>query len=166
VSWPPTLEDPRWFAAYFLLLWLTILIVLNLASGWWSLARDYRAQEPTEGQRIWFVSGQIGIHPLLSVSYGSCLILTLAPGGFRLALLFPFGLLSPPLFIPWPRVEQLEWVSAGLFAHQVRLRVQSHWPRISIRGHAGERLRDQYAAWLASNDGASVSPAAALWPHA
>jgi hypothetical protein len=166
VNWPPELGDPGWFAVFFVLLLLAVLIVLNLASGWWSLVRDYRAEEPALGQRHWFASGRIGVHPLLSVNYGNCLIVTVATGGFRLGLIFPFGVLSPPLFIPWSAVAQLEWRRADLLWHQARVRLHGHWPQIAIWGRAGEGLRDQYSAWQTTQGAAGASASVASWPHA
>jgi hypothetical protein len=165
MTWPVPLTDPGWLGA-FALLFVGALMVNNVITGWWSLVREFRAWESTEGQRIHFVSGRMGRNRFLSIDFRASLILTLTPRGFRLAVLFPFGVLSPPLFIPWTAVESLEWHSGGFTGAQARLRLRGHWPQIAIQGRAGERLRDQHAAWQAAGSGASGGRTAPSWPYA
>jgi hypothetical protein len=166
VSWslPLTDTDPSWLWAFALVLFLGVTACLGLLSGWWSLLGEFRAEEPTPGVRLRFVSGEIG-RRYLPVRYGSTLLLTLSSRGFRLGVLFPFGILSPALFIPWSAVESLEWVSGTLAGRQVRLRLRGHWPMIMVRGRAAERLRDQYAAWQAAGAGPTGGRTAPSWPY-
>jgi hypothetical protein len=139
---PATLLEPHWFIAGFVVLWLGMSALLALLGGWTSLAARFRSAEPKAGERLRFVSGSIGA-PLMPVSYGRSLFLTLSEEGFGLSVLFLFRFLTPPLFIPWREVESVE-ERRSLFGRYTVVRVRNHWPTISIRGDAGERLRILY----------------------
>jgi hypothetical protein len=136
------LLDPRWFFAVFALMWVAISALLSLVGGWSSLASHFRSERSREGERFRFVSGSMGA-ALFPVSYGRCLFLTVSEDGFGLSILFPFRLLSPPLFIPWRDVESVE-SRRFLFVDRVAVKLRDRWQTIAIRGAAGERLQEAH----------------------
>jgi len=75
---------------------LGVLLLLTLLSGWRQLASHYRARVGLSGPGFWFCSGTIGL-----VAYRSCLVFTAEQEGLGLRCLPPFGLLEPPLLLPW-----------------------------------------------------------------
>lgn len=103
---PRELLEPQWFIPFFALMWFVIGGGLALLSGWWSLASRFRAVGAVAGKRLRLVSGSMGVR-FLPVNYGNCLFVTVNDKGFRLGILFLFRFLSPPLFIPWERVESV-----------------------------------------------------------
>lgn len=146
---PPWLLEPRWFLPFFALFWAAITGLLAIVGGWASLATSFRAEGPVEGEYLRFVSGSIGTR-FIPVSYGNCLFITVNEAGFRLSILFPFRLLSPPLFIPWKAVASLEAKRFLFFSYSV-VRLRDQWPRISVRGSAGRQLEQAYARASGSN---------------
>jgi hypothetical protein len=140
----PESLDPRWFPALFVAMWLVITGVLAHLSGWASLAALFRAESRVEGVRFWFVSGSLG-RRFLPVSYGNCLFVTVSPKGLYLSIFFPFRFLSPPLFVPWSRVESAV-ERRSLFMPYVVISVRDHWARISLRGASGRRAKELYEA--------------------
>lgn len=94
---PVDLLRPEYFFLAFAGLWIGISITLAWIGGWTSLAQVYRLTESFEGDRRWFQSAQMRWR----VNYGSCLIVGANAKGLYLAILFPFRIGHPPLFIPW-----------------------------------------------------------------
>ena len=123
--------------------------MLAILGGWASLATYFRANGPVQGERFRFVSGSMGAR-FLPVSYGSCLFLTVNETGFRVAILFLFRLLSPPLFIPWKAVASVE-PKRFLFFRYTVVHLRDQWPRISIRGTAGREIELAYGRVSGSN---------------
>jgi hypothetical protein len=138
----PWFLEPVWFPVFFLLLWAGITGLLAILSGWASLAGYFRADGQLEGERFRFVSGSMGAR-LFPVNYRGSLFLTVNQAGFRLAIFFPFRLLSPPLFIPWKAVASVE-SKRLLFFRYVVVRLRDQWPTISIRGAAGREVEVAY----------------------
>ena len=133
---------PQWFFAAFALMWVSISALLSVLGGWSSLASHFRSERPHEGERFRFVSGSMGT-ALLPVSYSRCLFITVNEGGFGLSILFLFRLLSPPLFIPWSAVESIE-SRRFLFVDRAVVKLRDRWQTISVRGVAGDHLREAY----------------------
>lgn len=140
---PPELLEPHWFFPAFALLWLGMSALLAVLGGWASLAGQFRSGRASEGERFRFVSGSMGA-PLLPVSYGRSLFVTVGDEGIGISVLFLFRFLSPPLFIPWRAVESVE-AKRSLFSHYTAIRLRGQWPTISIRGNVGERIRQEYS---------------------
>jgi len=126
-------------------MWVGITVLLSRLGGWATLSDRFRATEPPTGDRFHFVSGSMGA--FLPVNYGSCLTVTVNERGFHLAILLPFRLGSPPLFIPWSEVASID-EKRFLFTRFASIRVRDAWPEIRIRGRAGERIRAAHAATL------------------
>jgi hypothetical protein len=145
----PELLEPQWFFPLFALLWVTITGLLAILGGWASLATYFRAGGAVEGERFRFVSGSMGAR-FLPVHYGNCLFVTVNETGFRLSIFFPFRLLSPPLFIPWNAVASVA-LKRFLFFRYVVVHLRDQWPRISIRGGAGQRIEQAYRRISGSN---------------
>jgi hypothetical protein len=139
----PEMLQPQWFLPFFLCLWLVLSAVLALTSGWIGLSREFRSEEPIEGQRFRFASGSLGLWPLAATSYGSCLFLTVNDSGFRLSIFFLFRFLCPPLFIPWSAVKSVE-ARRFLFFRYAVVRLLRGWPAVAVRGNAGRYLEETY----------------------
>lgn len=80
----------------FPLMWCGVLWFLAYLGGWSKLAENYRAETLEQGTAFRMRSGKVGI-----VNYGSCLTLTVCDSGLGLAVMLPFRIGHPPLFIPW-----------------------------------------------------------------
>jgi hypothetical protein len=152
----PESLDPRWFPALFVAMWLVSSGLVAHLCGWASLAERFRADSRPEGERFRFVSGSMGWR-FLPVSYGNCLFVTVSPQGLYLSILFPFRFLSPPLFVPWSRVETVI-ERRILIIRYVIIRIRDHWARISLRGASGRLVKEFYEA--APRDAPYEMPAA------
>jgi hypothetical protein len=146
-----TFPDPSspWFLPFFALGWLTVTGVIATLSGWSSLATQFRATQAIQGERFRFASASLGGR-WLPVSYGNCLFVTVAPTGLSLSILFPFRLLSPPLFFPWSKVES---VTEGrfLFMRFTLVRVVGHWSQIKVYGRLGKQILEAYKSVSSKN---------------
>jgi hypothetical protein len=131
------------FVVVFPAMWLGMTMLLSRMSGWTTLADRFLADEPPSGERFRLVSGSMG--RFLPVNYGSCLFVTVNDRGFYLSIMFLFRLGSPALFIPWSEVEATDEMRL-LFRRCALVTLRSGWPRIWIRGRAGECIRAAHAA--------------------
>jgi hypothetical protein len=140
---PPPLWIFALFPVFFVGLWVVIGTLLSRLSGWSTLAGHFRADNPPSGTRFRFVSGSMG-KGIVPVQYRSCLFVTVNDRGLHLSLLPPFRFMSPALFIPWTKVESVE-ERQFLMVHWTVLRLRNLWPVISLRGRAGEAVREAHA---------------------
>ena len=136
-------SEPQWFLPTFALMWLSISALLSLLSGWRALASQFPASDSIQGDHFRFVSGSMGI-PFFPVNYGNCLFVTVNEEGFRVAILFLFRFLTPPLFIPWLQVESVT-EKRFLFMRYAAIRIRGSWPIVSLYGKAGTRMLEGYA---------------------
>ncbi len=141
-SWSMHL-GPLWFILFFAGMWLLVTGVLSRASGWTSLAAQFRATQPASGENFRFVSGSVGKKGF-PVSYRNCLSVSIGERGFGLAMLFLFRFQSPALFIPWSQVESVT-EKKFFFVRYVVICLRDQWPAISLQGAAGRRVREVYA---------------------
>jgi hypothetical protein len=128
---------------FFPVIWLAACASVSLFGGWWSLARDFRADERTDGERFRFASGSLG-RSYIPVNYSNCLFIAVDDRGIGLAVLILFRFCNPPLFIPWSMVDSV--VSKRfLFSSYCQIRIRDHWPIISLYGGAGRHILEVYA---------------------
>ena len=144
-----TILQPQWFFLLFIGMWLLITGLLAHLGGWASLASSFRAERDIEGERYRFKSGALG-WKFFPVNYGNCLFVTVNPEGLRLSIFFMFRFLSPPLFIPWSKMESVEQKKIFFFKYYV-LSVRDHWSRISLGGSAGRHAKEAYDAFRATH---------------
>jgi hypothetical protein len=85
------------FILFFIILWMGVCKVLAAAGGWQMLARDYRANAPFDGQKMWLKSA--GMRRWMN--YNNCITVGANRYGLYLAVLPIFRLGHPPLFFPW-----------------------------------------------------------------
>ena len=139
----PAYMEPHLFFPLFAVMWIGISGLLAYAGGWASLAVNFRATQPASGERFRFVSGSMGAK-LFPVNYGGCLFVAVSNRGIHISILFLFRFQSPPLFIPWSHIES---VTEGrfFFSRYTVIRVRSQWPTISVRGRAGQFIREAHA---------------------
>jgi hypothetical protein len=135
---------PFWFLLFFVGMWLLVTGVLSRVSGWASLATEFRVTQPISGENFRFVSGSVGKKGF-PVSYRNCMSVSVGERGLGLSLLFLFRFQSPPLFIPWSQVESVAEKKV-FFARYVVICPRNQWPAISLRGPAGRRIQEVYAA--------------------
>jgi hypothetical protein len=128
-----------WFLLFFAAMWFGIGALVSAAAGWPKLARRFRATEPATGETFRFVSGLVGASAWFPVGYRNCLSLTVNDSGFRLAVLFLFRFLTPPLFIPWTEVESIRDGRFWFMRYTV-VRIRGSTTRIMIPGAAGKRI--------------------------
>ena len=124
-------------------MWLGICALLSVLSGWGGLASRFPASDSIQGDHFRFVSGSMGI-PFFPVNYGNCLFVTVSEQGFRVAILFLFRFLTPPMFIPWVQVESAV-KKRFLFVPYAAISIRGNWATLSFYGKAGKRILDAYA---------------------
>jgi len=101
-EWHP--KTPLEFVIFFVLLWCTVSFVLATIGGWRRLAEAYRFEGTFEGSQWRFTSARIR----WGVNYNGCLTIGANERGLYVAVLLPFRLAHPPLFIPWSDVGVTE----------------------------------------------------------
>jgi hypothetical protein len=138
------IEDPHWFIPVFVVFWLVITGLLSILGGWYTLSKQFQTSASIDGQRFRFASGSFGRYPFPVTAYGNCLFVTVADTGLRIAILFPFRFLSPPIFVPWEAVAAVESKTFLFFKYCV-IRLRRGWPAIAIRGAAGGVIADMFA---------------------
>jgi hypothetical protein len=100
----PNVSMPELFPfamALFPIAWVAMSFLLAHLGGWAALAHQYpdvRTVGDDGGPTYYLQSGSVGL-----VNYGSCLSIRVYKKGLRLAVLLPFRIGHPPLFIPWDR---------------------------------------------------------------
>lgn len=106
--------------------WCFIMWTVSHLCGWSALARHYRAEESFRGSRFHFRSGKIG-----SGNYNACLTVGANSDGLSLAVIFPFRVAHPPLFIPWtdlnPQVKH-HWIAGASLVFEV-----AKTPHVKVR---------------------------------
>lgn len=142
----PTLMQPQWFPLVFAGMWFGIGALISVTGGWSTLAQEFRATGESVGDQFRFVSGSMGVK-YFPASYGGCLFVTVSNTGIRLSILFLFRFMSPPLFIPWSRVESVVR-ERFLFTERSVMRIRGAWPIVSLRGSAGRRVEEAYRVAL------------------
>lgn len=91
---------PIGFLIGFPLLWASVMFLLSRLSGWSTLARRYKAEQPFMGQRFPYCSGTLGF-----VGYNKSLVLGADERGLHIAVpkIFAFG--HPALLVPWGHIK-------------------------------------------------------------
>ena len=154
--------DSLWFGLFFIAMWVGISTLLSRIGGWSTLARRYRATEPSAGKRFNFVSGSMG-QRVFPVNYRTCLFVTVNDRGFYLSIFFLFGFQSPPLFVPWSELESVE-AKRLFFLNYTVIRVRDLWPIIWMRGHTGECIIEAFSNWQSAQETHDIEASSALVP--
>ena len=97
-------QTPLEFIGFFVVLWFAVFFFLATLGGWRRLAEAYRLNGPFEGERWHFRSARMR----WGVNYKNCLTMGANRSGVYLAVLLPFRLAHPPLFIPWSEIGASE----------------------------------------------------------
>jgi hypothetical protein len=133
----PTYLQPQYFFPVFAVMWFVVTAVLAHWSGWAHLSQKYRADGVEDGECFRFVSGSLGTR-IMPVSYSNCLFISVNNHGIHLSILFLFRFQSPPLYLPWSDVESVSEKRFLFLFRWVVITVKDEWPRITLRGRAGE----------------------------
>jgi hypothetical protein len=172
---------PYGFAVFFAGMWIGVSFFLSRIAGWPPLAARYPAAAEPAGERLLWNSAQVG-----SVSFRSCLNMTLSAAGFYMVPSLAFRLFMPPLLIPWSDVR-FEGFEKMLFLTFACFRLGGDGgPVLAVWGKTGERFlpflsakdRADHAAgraydgslldrriWILMAVGAAIGLAAALAAH-
>jgi hypothetical protein len=130
----------------FVAVWLLATGLASLLSGWHGLAEQYPAPDgfeaPTE-RSYRFRTVQFVRVAGLPARYGSCVTVSLAPGGLHLAVLGIFRFRHPPMLIPWTAIRRCEDGSFFGFRY-IAVEVRDADPVIRIFGDVGEAAAE---AW-------------------
>ncbi len=98
----------------FIGIWVLVIGLVSLLSGWSRLAQHYRDFDNYQGKKLRGKFGNFGW-----ASYGGVLILGANMQGMYLAVNFLFSIGHPPLFIPWVDIRSEE--QKGLFGNETTL---------------------------------------------
>ena len=88
------------FPAFFVLLWLFILVLLSYTSGWRALSQRYRLEMPFDGEILKWQSGQ-----MRWTNFNNCLKIGAGMAGLYLGIVPPFHFFMPPLLVPWNEIS-------------------------------------------------------------
>ncbi len=94
-------EHPYLFPFFFIGLWLFICAFFAVISGWLSLARDFRAGQRPEGEKVMNQVKRMGVVRENMVTH-----MIVSESGLYLYASLLFRFLHPPLLIPWSRVRR------------------------------------------------------------
>jgi hypothetical protein len=97
-----TSEFPLWIPFLFVGMWLFINAFFALISGWFSLARRFRASSPPDGQKVTGQVKRMGFVPENRVTH-----IIVSGSGLYLYASFFFRFMHPALLIPWSEVRQI-----------------------------------------------------------
>lgn len=114
--------------------WMAMTRVIATAAGWPRLAAEFRAPPDFPREEPFFAmsSGRIGL-----ARFNGVLRVGVGPSGLYLGLMPLFGWGSPPVLIPWDRVEEL-----GTGWGWRRLRIHCRKPvSLSLSGRVWEARR-------------------------
>ena len=128
-----------WVALLFPVVWLGIVVALTIRSGWTKLAKAFPSPRRVEGRKFLYASGVMS-QDGAPVSYGGCLFVTVGDAGVRIAVMVPFRLFSPPMFIPWRAVASVEATLARNFFPAATIHLHGRPEIIRFRGDIGSLL--------------------------
>lgn len=96
--------EPFFVSAYiliFIVLWMGFCKPISVFGGWQALSRDYRANSPFDGRKLWLKS--VGMRRW--INYNNCIILGVNKFGLYIAVLPILRIGHPPLLIPWTDIS-------------------------------------------------------------
>jgi hypothetical protein len=135
-------NHPPFFFVFFAIMWISILYLLAIVSGWNALSRRFRLQGRFYGESWPFRSARMRFY----VHFGNCLTVGADKSGLYLAVFPIFRPGLPPLLIPWSEVVVISGETGLIFKkRELRLGREESIPlRISsslvetLRQWAGE----------------------------
>ena len=83
------------------LLWMPIMLIATLFSGWWELANRYPRRRPSMGARRGL--GTVAFSPVFQ--YKRCVNFVIDDDHLHLSLPPILGIFHAPMSIPWPVIE-------------------------------------------------------------
>lgn len=151
--------DDRWliplivvaFLVVFPLMWIGVVSLLGMMSGWRGMAGSYPAVADPTAQRFTMGSASIGWRGF-PVSYRHILTVDVGEAGIGLSVPRMFGFMHPPLTIPWSAVQSCR---RGFYAFWMGVEVQLDAGRVVLRGRPADAVM---AAWEAR----TATPAATV----
>lgn len=125
------------FVPGFALFWCLVVYLVSRLGGWASLAEDFAAQSPPDGERFTWTSGKIHFYS----SYNNSLVATVSRAGLHVTPWLLFRIRHAPLFIPWHRVR-------GILQSTFLMRPYTH---LSMMTPSGEKTITLYGGKLAES---------------
>jgi hypothetical protein len=110
---------PFVFPVFFVAMWVFVLKVMSVMSGWDRLAKAYHHPGAFDGKLYRFQSGKFGI-----VNFNGCLTIGANEKGLYLVPFIVFRPFHRPLLIPWREIEAEPFKI--LFWRAYRLTIRSH----------------------------------------
>jgi hypothetical protein len=122
-------QNPTWLIAVIpivlLVLWVGVSNLSAIIGGWRRLAASYVSTGGESGTTFRFRSAKLGV-----VDYSNCLTFTASRSGLLIAVLLPFRLAHPTLFIPWREIAATS--HSGWTKNYVELRFAKE-PNVRMR---------------------------------
>lgn len=128
------------FAAYFVLLWCAIGLLLSAIGGWKTLAKTYRTERPFPANTLRLRSGTMR----RGIGYHSALTLGSDAEGLYLRVFLLFRLGHPRLFIPWKDIS-VGQPGKNFFLPIQTLRLGPSRVPLTLRPDLVQRLLPRYA---------------------
>ena len=133
------LSQPHWALLVFVLFWLGGSAIIARWAGWAALAEEFAAAGAPPGERLRFVTGSLGSRNW-PTRYRNCLRLILGAEGLHLAVAFPFNFRSPPLFVPWHRIQLAE-EKQSFTTRTFIFRFGEQWSHLALPGAPGQQVK-------------------------
>ncbi|MDR3763828.1 MAG: hypothetical protein P4M01_06995 [Acidobacteriota bacterium] len=123
---------------WFLFVTVAVMYTLSRMSGWVLLARRFAANGNFAGETWSWQSARLRGW----CNYNNCLCVGADPMGLYLAVMAPFRLFHPPLYIPWTEIDAQTGKAFLGFYDTVQLRIGRE-EQVSVRfyGKMVDRLR-------------------------
>jgi hypothetical protein len=135
-------NHPPFFFVFFAAMWVSVLYLIAMVSGWYELSKHFRFKGIFYGESFPFRSARMRFY----VHFGNCLTVGADQSGLYLSVFPIFRIGHPPLLIPWSEVVVISGETGLIFKkRELRLGRQESIPlRIStslvetLRQSAGE----------------------------
>ena len=95
-----------------ILFWMLSVYLVSRISGWWQLAKRYRAIGPADGESFNWASARFSWFS----NYKHCLNITVSSNGIHLQPVYMFRRGHEPLFLPWDAIKDLQQSDAWLYS--------------------------------------------------
>jgi hypothetical protein len=133
------LAQPHWALLTFATFWLVGAAIIARFAGWAPLATEFLATGAPTGERLRFITGSLGSRDW-PMRYRNCLRLILGKDGLHISVSFPFNFRSPPLFVPWSRMELAE-EKQSFSTRPCVFRFGQHWSHLALPGVPGQQVK-------------------------
>ena len=124
------------FLAFFAGMWIGVCYIVSRLSGWNGLAARFPGATAPDGESLSWTTARLD-----SVSFRSCLNMTLSPSGLFMVPSLAFSLFMPPLLLPWTDVEFVGFERAFFWRCPCFRLGGAEGPVLMLFRGAGDRFR-------------------------